>query len=510
MAVFTPATASQLQSDLDTAAPGDEILLTEKTVYEGNFVLCEQPASGSPIVIRTNLPDAALPLPDQRITPASASRLAKLVTANTQPALRTDPGARGYLLLGLELTVSPEVRSRGITIVAFGSDTQDALDSVPADLRMDRCYVHGNPEQDVRRGLALNSADTTIVNCYLADFHLACIARSGGAEAQAIAGWNGPGPFTIENCFLEGGDQNVLFGGAQPSIPNLVPSDITFRGNHCRKPLSWRPGDPAYAGHDWRVKNLFELKNARHVVIEGNVFEQNWGNGDQKAFAIVFTPRNQVDDACGTADWTVVEDVWFHHNIVRHSGQGINILGRDDSCPTASTNGIRIEQNLFADIDGATWGQLVPLVAVPGRWLQLLGGPGAGDYTVDRNTAIQSGAVLFADGDPMTGLVFTNTIAPHNDDGVAGTGTGSGLDTLDTYFPGWNFCRNIIAGANPATYPDPTDNFYPASLVDVGFVDLPGQDYRLDVSSPYKGKGDGGTDPGCDVGAVEAMTAGVI
>jgi hypothetical protein len=53
-----------------------------------------------------------------------------------------------------------------------------------------------------------------------------------------------------------------MFGGGDPAIPNLVPSDIEIRRNYFSKPLSWRVGDPSYTGVTWLVKNLLELKNA--------------------------------------------------------------------------------------------------------------------------------------------------------------------------------------------------------------------------------------------------------
>ena len=53
-----------------------------------------------------------------------------------------------------------------------------------------------------------------------------------GQDTQAIAGWNGPGPFTIDNNYLEGAGENVMFGGADPAILNLVSDRITFRRNY--------------------------------------------------------------------------------------------------------------------------------------------------------------------------------------------------------------------------------------------------------------------------------------
>jgi hypothetical protein len=94
----------------------------------------------------------------------------------------------------------------------------------------------------------------------------------------------------------------------------VVPSDIEIPGNHFRKPLSWRIEDPSYAGTPWTVKNLLELKNARRVLIEGNLLEHSWGMG-QVGFAVLFTVRNDGSQA----PWEVVEDVLFANNVVRHA-----------------------------------------------------------------------------------------------------------------------------------------------------------------------------------------------
>ena len=93
-----------------------------------------------------------------------------------------------------------------------------------------------------RRGIALNGGAMAVVDSYLADF------KEVGADSQAICGWNGPGPFKIVNNYLEAAGENVMFGGADPSVRNLVPSDIEIRRNTLTKPLTWRIGDPDYAG----------------------------------------------------------------------------------------------------------------------------------------------------------------------------------------------------------------------------------------------------------------------
>src|SRR5690606_23967334 len=108
----------------------------------------------------------------------------------------------------------------------------------------------------------------------------------------------------------------------------------------------WRETDDSYAGTPWSVKNIFELKNARRVLVEGNLMEQNWPHS-QNGFAILFTVRNEG----GSMPWAVVEDVTFSNNVVRRVANGINVLGRDDnSQPSQPTSRIDIRNNLFVDL----------------------------------------------------------------------------------------------------------------------------------------------------------------
>ena len=97
-------------------------------------------------------------------------------------------------------------------------------------------------------------------------------------------------------------------------------------------------GTPAGGGTVWSVKNLFELKNARNVLVEENIFENHWKES-QAGYAIVFTPRNSG----GACTWCVVEHVRFERNIVRHVAAGVNLLGYDiASRPTRQTQRRRV------------------------------------------------------------------------------------------------------------------------------------------------------------------------
>ena len=473
--IDVPAGAD-LQTILDHARAGDTIALAAGAIFRGPIVLRDRPGEDW-ITIRTGAPDTSLPSPGVRIDPSYAGALATLA-AGSGPVVATAPGAHHYRFLGIE--IRPQEGTFLHNLVDLGS-TGTSVSSLPHDIVFERCYLHGDPVRGTRRGIALNSRDTAIIDSYFSDF------KEVGADSQAIAGWDGPGPFRIVNNHLEGAGENLIFGGADPSVPDLVPSDIEIRGNHLVKPLSWRKGAPGFEGTGWTVKNLLELKNARRVLIEGNLLEGSWPDG-QDGFAVLFTVRDQD----GGAPWSVVEDVTFRGNVVRHAGSGVNILGRDDNHPSRQTRRILIQDNLFDDIGGA-WGS--------GRLFQLL--DGTADVAIDHNTAFQTGSIVVGgDSAPHRGFVFRNNIAPHNDYGIIGSGVGVGLPSIERYFPGAAIEKNVMAGGRSAQYP--RGNFFPATLDEVGFVDRAHGDYRLADSSVYKGVGTDGKDPGADVGALRA------
>jgi cellulose synthase/poly-beta-1,6-N-acetylglucosamine synthase-like glycosyltransferase len=478
------AKGGDLQAALDQARPGDAIALEPGATYQGPFRLRRKDGEGW-IQITTEL-GQQFPAAGTRVQPAHASQMAKLV-ASRGSVIVADPGAHHYRLIGLE--IAPSSGTFLLGLITLGEGGQDEVAVVPHHIIIDRCYVHGDPQLGTRRGVALNARDAAVIDSHFSDF------KEEGNDSQAIGGWNGPGPFKIANNYLEAAGENVMFGGGDPAIRGLVPSDIEITGNHMAKPLSWRAEDPSFDGSKWAVKNLFELKNARRVLIDGNLFEHNWPQA-QNGFAILFTVRNQD----GGAPWSVVEDVTFTNNIVRRAGAGINILGHDDNHPSKQTSRIAIRNNVFTEI-GGSWGH--------GRLLQLL--EGTRDITIDHNTAFQTGSALFGgDGRPHTGFVFQNNLMHAPNGGIIGSGTGGGTASLERYFPGAVVRRNVLVGADEKLYP--RDNFFPASVAEVGV--MRGQQPRrlITLNSRYRGVATDGGDPGADIESLAPalQTAGLM
>ncbi|MGH7347326.1 MAG: hypothetical protein ACREK4_20645, partial [Candidatus Rokuibacteriota bacterium] len=459
-----------LQAALDAARPGDVISLEPGAVYRGPFTLPRKSGSGW-IVVRT-AGEPGNSQPGTRIDPGQARALATLVAASGS-VVKTAPGASHYRLTGLE--IRPTEGAFLYNLVELGSAETSAAD-LPRHLIVERCFIHGDPRRGARRGVALNGAHAAVVDSHIADI------KEVGADSQAIAGWNGPGPFKIANNYLEGAGENVMFGGVDPSIRDLVPSDIEILRNHLAKPLAWKPGEPAYAGTPWTVKNLFELKNARRVRVEGNLFEHSWVQA-QTGFAVVLTVRNQD----GRAPWSVVEDVTVANNVIRGATSGVNIHGRDNIHPSQPTSRIAIRNNLFVDIGGPRWGG-------EGRLFQIV--DGTASIVIDHNTAIHIGTIITAEGPPHRGFVFTDNIVAHNTYGIAGTGVGTGTQALDALFPGAVVRRNVIVGGSSAQYP--RDNFFVRSWAQVKFEDLSQGRLRLTEGSPFRRAGLDGTDVGVD------------
>jgi hypothetical protein len=465
---------SELHAALTAANPGDTILLQAGVTFVGNFELPRKSGTSTAyITLRSSAPDAALPGPGTRMTPAYAAQLPKLRSPNSMSPIYTAPGAHHYRLQFLEVLGNPQGAGTLVDL-GDGSSQQNTLDLVPHNLILDRMYIHGDPIVGQKRGIGLNSASTQVLNSHVSDI------KSSVQDSQAVAGWNGPGPFLISNNYLEASGENVMFGGADPRIHGLVPSDITLSRNLLSKPLAWR-------STGWIVKNLLELKNAQRVVIDANVFENNW-LAAQSGYAILLKSVNQD----GTAPWSVVQDVRFTNNVVRHVSSAINILGRETTFPALEANRITIRNNVFEDVSVAYGGI--------GVFLHVVGGS---EITVDHNTVFNDNAVtVAADARPSAGFVFTNNILIDRGSAVRGSGATAGNDTIAKYFPGSKFFGGIFAGSNPAQYP--VANFYPPSLDAVGFVNVAQGQYRLAATSIYRGGATDGTDPGCNFDLLNA------
>jgi len=508
---------SDLQAALHAAAPGSILVLDAGAAFKGSFTLPNKTGNGWIILMSSHthlLPQAATRIAPDAPTgngafPTQKDAMPKIVTTNPSglPCLRTQASAHHYRFVGLELTVDTSVvNSYGLVFLGDASAAQNTLSKVPHDLVVDRCYIHGHDKATVMKaGILLNSANTAIVDSYLSDFH------SIGFDTYAIGGTNGPGPFKILNNYLEAAGENILFGGGAPAIPNLVPADIEVRLNHFFKPFSWRVGHPDYAGKHWTIKNLFELKTGKRVLLDANLLENCWADlpTGQSGYAILLTVRAEG----GGAPQADVSDITITNNVIRHVGAGITLSGHDSPTPSLQSKRIRIANNLFDDINGPNFGDGNIFGPNDGTFLKI-GDPA--DVVVEHNTVFQTGPITWAYDTTLsiaiTDNIFNCFLSAGGYQGVYGPGFAQGGNgPMGAYFPGITdanrkFHKNVLIGGNAARYSNyatASQNFFPNTNAGVQFVNYANginnyRDYALAGISPYKHAASDGSDIGVD------------
>ena len=278
---------------------------------------------------------------------------------------------------------------------------------------------------------------------------------------------SGSGAATLTWSAVAGADRYRIYRGTTSGYQSVyletpgASTSFTYTGS------GEAGGTPPTSGTLWVVKNIFELKNAERMTVDGNVMENIWAAG-QYGYALVLTPENSG----GKATWARVKDIAFTNNIVRHAPGAINMVGRDArGYPSGHGQHITFSNNLFDDINNTTYGGLAKVVLI---------GLGASSVTFDSNTFIHTNSSLvYAYGtEQMPSFTFTNNIARHQKYGIMGESSSPGLPSIAKYFPSSMITCNSLAGGTPSLYPIP--NAFP-TVADwtAAFADFANGDYLV-------------------------------
>ncbi len=424
-----------LQSALNQSQRGDEIVIEAGATFTGNFTLPAKtgtPANGW-VLIRSSK-SSQLPAQGTRVTPAHAALMPKIVTSNTQPALRTLASASGWWISGVEVGISPTVTATNYGLLNLGEgSTQTSLSEVPTDIVLDRMYVHGSTTSQLQRCVTLNSARSAVQDSYLFDCH------GKGFDSQAILGWNGPGPFKIVNNTLAGAGENVMFGGADPSISGLIPSDIEFRRNYVYTPASWKT--------TWTKKNLLEIKNAQRMLISENVFDGSWADG-QTGFALMIKVTNQG----GKCTWCASADIIVRQNIIRNVGAGFSIQGLEGGRPYpvgALLNRVLVEQNIVESVNVAPYSGEARLISVMQNVQNL---------TIRSNTMSSTGSLMqylnVASVPAATNFALQNNVFSYGTYGFFSSWYQQGEANAQAFRGTIIFQNTVMVGASKSGYPN--------------------------------------------------------
>ena len=466
-----------LQTYLNNALPGDTLVLPAGAVYTGNFILPNKIGSEWITITTSRLAD--LPA-GTRVKPSQAALMPTLVSPNGAAALSAAPGSHNYRIIGIRMMPIARMYNNGLLRV--GNGDEKSLSLLPHDFEIDRVYIHGDPTVGSKRGVALNGINVTIKNSYISGF------KSDWQDTQAVCGWNGPGPFSIVNNYLEAAGENVFFADGSV-IANVWPSNILISRNHITKLVAWRT-QLAPSGVRWAIKNLIEIKSAKRVVVDGNIIENNW-LAAQTGFAV--SVKAGVDSKATPA---VAEDITFTNNIFRHAAGAITVQGKNGKGGYARR--VTVRNNLFDDIN-ANWGSSNAL---------FLAAPVTDGLVFEHNTAtstVQPKGLFVGDQGSGTGFVFRSNIGPRGAIGFKGSGLGEGIATLNALFPGWVFTANVIFGAGGSVSLYPYHTYMPLSAPEVGFVSS--AILQLTSTSTYNNLGHDGRDIGVNWDTLMSATA---
>jgi hypothetical protein len=549
--VITPASSAELTTlctggtvDGTTLAAAQAIgptviKLDNPTTYTANFTLPASSGAFWTYIVGSNFD--SLPVAGNRVT---STDTANLVAVNVpdgsalRAAIFVAPNAAKYRVVGIKSTfpdvakVSFAAISGGLYTTVTGTQTQITdTNDLPTDIIIDRCWVYG---RDVTGrpdayGIVISGHGIAVIDSTIEG--ISATNGSGVSDPMGILIQNGGSQYLIENNFLEASGECVLVGLDPATLE--IPSDVVIRGNHFFKPLHWMQEHGTYDGYARICKNHLEFKNAERVVIEGNVFQNEWHNFQRTS--LVLTVRNQ-GHVGGDFPASVVQEFLIKDNYFIDVCQVFGMHVTDNLASSDVTRRITFQNNLARGIGfgsgtglagGQTFALSSPTTAILGTYWRFIhntmirhpSDAGAGyQYGAMFWTYAPSGAQVFINDLVVRDNLIACTTAGGNGRGLAGTGLSpgtiiEGTATLNERATVYDCRKNVFfGGVGSQTYP--ADNYTgaaitAASVVFENWAVSASGDYRLAAGSPYNNLATDGTDIGCDVVGVLAATADV-
>lgn len=373
---------------------------------------CNLKVSADPIALPVLITSDTqnIPAPGQRIQRDAENGLARLKSANgIDPVLFYEMGSTGVNLTGV--CILPQQYDR--TVVTFGTDQMTDIGQQPYNVVHDRVLFLGDPVRGQHRAVMAHCRNYVLKNSAMYDYH------EQGRDSQCVAAWNGGQNIIISNNFLEGGTENIMFGGGAARTEDMAPRNIIIDGNTISKNPAWISG----MEFPPQIKCLLEIKQARRIGITRNVFQHNWTGAAMAGAAVVFKCCDQVHNE----PWTLTENITFENNIIMKTGSGIVIVGaNDDGYTTQHMRNVKILNNLIYDMDRDQWqgaGKAFAISIMPEN------------LVIDHNTIIGNtwGMIDFYNPGPPKGQGFTfiNTAVYQGDYGIKSK-SGGNPENLET------------------------------------------------------------------------------
>lgn len=496
---ITVNSGDNLQTAINSANLGDEIVIEAGATFTGPFTLPDKGAGTDWIVIRS-ANSGSLPA-GTRVGPADVTNMPKIICGAFSSCFNFNANAHHYRFVGIEVT-----KTAGTYVSGLVSQVKSNH-----HITYDRCYLHGtdpvvtNSGEGLRRAITLHGNNMVVTECYISN------CWEAGADTQALWWAEGYG-WLIHNNYLEGAGENILTGGTSSITEADQPTDITVTKNTFDKPNTWWTNSVDWDGQSRTIKNTLEFKTGNRILVEANDFYNMWRDGQN--VAIVYKSTDQNSDT----PWVQVHNVTHRYNlhVGMHQWMGLtsNATSYGHSLPV---DDVLIEDNLVLDInvtkDYVASGN-------PQNWSFLF----LNDHD---NIIIRHNTVI---GDPSTGTSpymepnivnsqFIDNIYTQGQYGLSTSGAfGNHTGTLNSCFAGTyagNLMISSLSGNQINKYPTPPfgTNYVPQTINDVGFVNYQDSytgnpnDYALHSTSTYKGVATDGDDPGCRMNLFTAARA---
>ncbi|MBL8030270.1 MAG: hypothetical protein JNN11_03410 [Candidatus Doudnabacteria bacterium] len=503
------ASGGDLQAAIDSAKLGDTICVQAGVTYVGPFYLPKKTSGSGWLTIRTSNLDSNFVSPGTRVSPSNAGLMAKLVSPGSNAAvIQTKTAASNYRLIGLEITQQfPESFVSELVVLGdwWQSKLRNGVDALveeqPTNIIFDRVYIHGDMTSETKRGIRMHCN-----NCAVVDSHISQI-QSTWQDTQAIMGWNAAGPFKFVNNYLEASGENIMFGGADPSVhyePTVMSgvtkssatlSSVTglavgqgimftvggktgeanwttvrsISGNNITfDALASTPdsNSKAYYGvvpSDFEIRKNYFIKpaywNPKHPSFAGKTY------AIKNLFETKSMQRVLLDS-------NIFENSWMSAQI----GYGLLIKSsnQDGGCPYCFAQDITITNNLIKNVEVGImfqgsesyndWNKLTPVtkrVKIENnlfynepswtnelsRGIQMYNG--TSDVEFNHNTIFSTYNTFFTnyeDNVRNPNITLTNNIFERSAYGFGNVTEGKGY--LDTYFPGYTYAKNLLVNTS--------------------------------------------------------------
>ncbi len=443
------------------------------------------------------------------------------------PALLIGNGASKIRFVGIKFESSDDqtISENQTTIVEIGRDQTSPSDN-PSKIIFEHCVINPPDSRNVRHGILNDGYKVAMISSWFGNIKMPV----NTTDSQAVYTVNGRGAHVYNNTFLEASSENVIYGGGH-SLDDLVTRNIEFRRCFFDKRLSWNTTPATYT-----VKNIFEIKNARQMYIEGCVFEHHWVSG--QSFAIVFSSTVLSSPSEPPGFWVICEDIVMENSRVSHVQGGLSFVlmngqqgGGDPRFVGLKPNNIIIRNVLFEDIT-----DLIINNNPTGNGIFAQAGA-VDDIQLDHVTAFSAfNSLSFTGAHQTFRFSLKNSIIGLNGYGIVASVPSSifGENALKeaTSYPEtptqgtWTLSKNVfpvidsLQQINPSIYPNggnscntlpnPFTNCYPVdrpNFPSVGFTNYAGGNYQLLPSSIYTNQASDATNPGANYPVISARTS---